>query len=208
MADTEELLSSLPQESPPPEIVLSAVRGFRYRAIATVSSLLLAALLIFVVLPSLATKDLGVRAEGLHIREVTPLFVSGQAADVKVTLTELIMGSGEGYVHFIIEELGDGVAEVSFSNVLISPTGEGVFAAESSEGQSFEVGFVDSATATYYADVPDAVSGWLRFEGDHDPNGPLSVLFDVFLVPPEAFETGAFEGTPVQLRIDYPGATR
>jgi hypothetical protein len=35
----EELLGGLPEESPPPEVVLAAVRGFRYRAIATVAVL-------------------------------------------------------------------------------------------------------------------------------------------------------------------------
>ena len=34
MADPEELLGALPEESPPPEIVLAAVRVFRYRALA------------------------------------------------------------------------------------------------------------------------------------------------------------------------------
>lgn len=37
MADPEELLGALPEESPPPEIVLAAVRVFRYRALAAVS---------------------------------------------------------------------------------------------------------------------------------------------------------------------------
>jgi hypothetical protein len=36
MPDPEQLLADLPQESPPPEIVLAAVRGARYRAIAFV----------------------------------------------------------------------------------------------------------------------------------------------------------------------------
>ncbi len=37
MADPEELLGALPDESPPPEIVLAAVRVFRYRALAAVA---------------------------------------------------------------------------------------------------------------------------------------------------------------------------
>jgi hypothetical protein len=36
MDDTERLIRDVPGESPPPEIVLAAVRTFRYRAIATV----------------------------------------------------------------------------------------------------------------------------------------------------------------------------
>lgn len=34
MADPEELLGALPEESPPPEIVIAAVRVFRYRVLA------------------------------------------------------------------------------------------------------------------------------------------------------------------------------
>lgn len=207
MTDAEKLLGDIGQESPPPEIVLSAVRAFRYRAIAVISSVILGAVVLLVVLPSLGTKDLGVRAEGLRAAEVTPLFVSAQAAGVKVTLTELLMGSGEGYVHFVVEEVGDGVAEVDFNNVMVSPTGEALFPAESSEGQSFTVGSMTSEEALHFANGPNAASGWVHFEGDHDPTGPLSVLFDVFIVPPEAYETGSFDAAAIRLRVDYPGAT-
>jgi hypothetical protein len=37
MTDPEDLLRDLPEESPPPEIVLAALRVFRYRAIAAVA---------------------------------------------------------------------------------------------------------------------------------------------------------------------------
>jgi hypothetical protein len=37
MADPEELLGALPDESPPAEIVLAAVRVFRYRALAVIA---------------------------------------------------------------------------------------------------------------------------------------------------------------------------
>ena len=37
MRDPEELLRSLPPESPPPEIVMAAIRVFRYRAIAAIA---------------------------------------------------------------------------------------------------------------------------------------------------------------------------
>ena len=37
MRDPEEMLRSLPPESPPPEVVMAAVRVFRYRAIAVIA---------------------------------------------------------------------------------------------------------------------------------------------------------------------------
>lgn len=210
MADTAELLRGLPEESPPPEIVLSAVRAFRYRATAVLASLVAGFLVLFVVLPSLGPEDLGVRAESLRARGVTPLFVSAQLGTVEVTLTELVMGDGEGFIHFVVEEHGDDVVvEFDFESVLISPDGISLFPTES-EGQSLEVGAADPALGEYFVGGPDAASGWIRFEGEHDADGPLSVVFRVFFVPPEAFQTGSFgfEGLPPMLRVDYPGEER
>ncbi len=207
MAEADTLLGTLPEESPPPEIVLSAVRAFRYRAIAALASLVAGLLVLFVVLPSLGTTDLGVKAESLRARGVTPLFVSAALENAKVTLTELVMGDGEGYIHFIVEETGENsVVEFDFENVMISPDGRSVFPAEA-EGQSFEVGAVDPAIGDYFIGGPDAASGWIRFEGDHDPGGPLVVVFSLFFVPPDAYQTGSYEieGPPPMLRIEYPG---
>ena len=207
MAEVDTILGSLPEESPPPEIVLSAVRVFRYRAVAAVVSLVAGVLVLFVVLPSFGPKDLGVRAESLRARGVTPLLVSAELETVRVTLTELMMGDGEGYIHFIVEETGENsVVEFSFENVMISPDGISLFSAES-EGQGFEVGAVDPALGEYFVGGPDAASGWIRFEGDHDPEGPLVVVFSVLFVPPEAYQTGSFgfEGVPPVLRVEYPG---
>jgi len=207
MDEVDTMLSSLPEESPPPEIVLSAVRAFRYRAIAVVASLMAGFLILFVVLPSVGPDDLGVRAESLRTRGVTPLLVSAELETARVTLTELVMGDGEGYIHFIVEETGENsVVEVNFESVMISADGRFARSAVA-EGQSLEVGAVDPALGECFVRGPDAASGWIRFEGDHDPDAPLTVVFSLFLVPPEAYETCGYEteGPPPTLRVEYPG---
>jgi hypothetical protein len=58
MADPEEALKGLPPESPPPEIVLAAVRVFRYRALAIV-----ALALALVLCGVLVSKRIGVESQ-------------------------------------------------------------------------------------------------------------------------------------------------
>lgn len=62
MDDIEQALSGLPQESPPPEIVLAAVRAFRYRTIALVASIVAGALLLGVVWRFVGPENLGAEA--------------------------------------------------------------------------------------------------------------------------------------------------
>ena len=206
MADVDQMLRDLPEESPPPEIVLSAVRSFRYRVIAIVASVVAAALLLVLLQTVLRPDNIGAEAARLGPRGVTPLLVSGDVHSVVVTLVEVIQGDGVGYVHFLVEEGGEEIiVEVEPTEVLISPDGENLRQAES-VGQSFEVGGLDQIGGAHYGGTPDAASGWIRFEGEHEPSGPLAVEFRVwFMAPGEIDPRDGYEAIAVGLRIDVPG---
>jgi hypothetical protein len=92
MDDTERLIRDVPSESPPPEIVLAAVRTFRYRAIAVVFFVITAVIAgtwlghRLVVTP--LTLDRIALAKAEHGWQ--PVFAEGEVAGVRVLFLEVI----------------------------------------------------------------------------------------------------------------------
>lgn len=100
--DPEQLLRELPDESPPPEIVLAAVRVFRYRAIAvialafglTVSGIYAAHRFLGPV-----TTDDEVQAVR-HGGETVTIASEQDVSGVHVMFWEVIWKGGKGFAHF------------------------------------------------------------------------------------------------------------
>ena len=100
--DPEQLLRDLPEQSPPPEIVLAAVRVFRYRAIAvialafglTVSGIYAAHRFLGPV-----TTDDEVQAVR-HGGQTVTIANEQDVAGVHVLFWEVIWKAGKGFAHF------------------------------------------------------------------------------------------------------------
>ncbi len=206
MSEVNRLLGQLPEESPPPEIVLSAVRSFRYRAVAIVSSMVAGILLVVVLAFTTGPDNLASEAGRLSPRGVVPLLVSGHLDSVKVTLVELVQGEDVGYIHFLVEEGGEEIiVEVEPVNVLISPEGQSLRQVDF-DGQSFAVGALDQIGGSHYGGTPDAASGWIRYQGEHDAAGELAVHFRIwFLAAGDTDLQDGYEMLPRTLQINVPG---
>lgn len=85
MADPERLVRELPEESPPPEIVLAAVRTFRYRAIAAIAVAVAVAVVGIVTVPRLISALLDPRdVDELAFRAMREGITYDVAADAEV----------------------------------------------------------------------------------------------------------------------------
>lgn len=108
MADPEDLLGTVPEESPPPEIVLAAVRVFRYRALAFVAIAVALAVVGVVFVQKLATNGRFLAEVGNAHYTGGELSGSGigefkTADDITLTVWEVVRSSDGAtvYVHVI-----------------------------------------------------------------------------------------------------------
>ncbi len=141
MADeTERLLRELPAESPPPEIVLAAVRVFRYRAIAVAALAVMVAVLAVSILPRFlrptTTDDevAAVRRDGAS----QTLALEQDVQGIHVLLWEIVWGKERSFVHLQAWDpqgraLDAEVAGLTVGGRVVQPDGVGGGGGSSSE---------------------------------------------------------------------------
>jgi hypothetical protein len=159
--DPERLLGELPEESPPPEIVLAAVRVFRYRALLAL--VLVIALSVIGVL--LAQRYLGpVTTDDLiaavrHDGGTTTLGLEQEVGGVHVLLWEIVSDrdvSSTGYLH--IEAWDADAVNIQLRVTSLQVGGR--------VAPAFDFGSSGSC-------CPSSYESWVRFEA---PNGIGSTL--------------------------------
>ena len=201
--DIELVLGDLPEEPPPPEIVLAAVRAFRYRAIATVAAIVAGALLLGVVGRALRPDNLGVEAASLRLPTTVPMLVTADYDGISVAVTELVWDNGTGYLRYLAWDTGNH-AEVDLTPVAITTsTGRRI---------DLELGsspILENFTSPDRGRVVRRTTGdWVKFDDpDHNPFGPLSLEIEVLDVPLDiVLHGGEIRGPNPTITIHYPGA--
>jgi hypothetical protein len=200
----EQTLRELPPEAPPPEIVLAAVRTFRYRAIASVAAIIAGAFLLGAVWRSVGPDDFGAAAAGIDGGIAVPILETGQADGIEIAVTELVWDEtrSAGFVRYIAHGTG------SYAEVDIEPR-----AVVTSTGVRPEIDIDGNPVLQDYTtrhgeriDRPTA-GGWIGFTAvDHDPFGPLTVEFEVRPVPLEiVLDGGTLEGPFPTITITFEG---
>lgn len=186
MTDPVQTLTRQPLESPPEEIVLGAVRLFRYRAVATVASLLAIGAIVVTVLragPSEPTE--GVVDDPRAV--VHALDATGTIDGIEFRLTESTWLDGRGFIRVIVTELDSGRTEpevlvevgdvrLTFADVSGETTSTVV------NQPSVTVGRTDAARTT--------ASFWVEYESERPPADTLSIDFVVVPVPLDVVENG------------------
>jgi hypothetical protein len=163
--DPEDLLRGLPEESPPPEIVLAAVRLFRYRAFAFIviaAGLLAGGLLLLHRYLSAGTpieqQVAAMRRGGL----VQPIGQEQTAAGVHVLLWEVVWKDGRGFAHYLAWWGEDSGIDVSLRDLSIA--GQPV-ALTGGEGEA--------------SCCPGMAEGWAEFRSPAPPRLPVTAAVDV-----------------------------
>jgi hypothetical protein len=123
MTEPEDLLREMPPESPPPEIVLSALRVFRYRAVAAVALALALVVSAFLIKGELdedarfMEQVAGAMYDGGVSQDVQVRTVDG----VEVMFWELVWGDGTVFVHVMAWDEGGR----DFTIDIVDPTLDG-----------------------------------------------------------------------------------
>lgn len=202
MDDVEQALSGLQEESPPPEIVLAAVRTFRYRAIAVVASIVAAVFVLGVAGRFLGPENLGAEVASLRGATTVPILAEAEYDGIRVTMTELVWREDTGHVRFVAVDNGSH-AEVDIEAIALT----------SSTGRKHDLG-PNSIVSVSNFETPqgDRIdrrtdAGWVKFiDPDHDPYGPLSMELQLVEVPLEVvLEGGVVTGPYPTLTIDHEG---
>lgn len=203
MTEPDDLLRNIPEESPPPEIVIAAVRGFRYRAIALVASIIAALFITVFLLGRLGPSDVGADAAAA-VRggaEVIPVLVEDEYDGIYVAFSELVADGNTGYIRFLAWDT-KGHAEVDLDVVAIEVA-----------GRRQEIFSGSVPTLSSYRDLDDemreltSTGGWVRFE---DPEGiePPVVLEIQLVIWPEdmVLHGGELTGPFPTLRLEWDGS--
>ncbi len=203
MTDPDDLLRDMPEESPPPEIVVAAVRGFRYRAIAVVASIVAIMFVAVFLLGKLGPSDIADDAASA-VRggaEVIPVLVEADYDGIYVAFSELVTDGETGYIRFLAWDT-KGHAEVDFESVAIEVAGR---------RQEFLP--MSVPTLSSYRDLDGemreltSTGGWVRFE---DPEGiePPVVLEMQLVISPEdvVLYGGELTGPFPTLRLEWDGS--
>ncbi len=201
MDDVERALRDLPEESPPPAIVLAAVRTFRYRAIATVAAIIAGVLLLGMVWNAIRPDNLGAEAASARNPTVVPILEVAEYDGIMIEVTEMVWDDGTGYLRFLAWDTG------IHAEVMIEPV-----AITTSEGERIDVRFRTSLCLQNYT-VPDGphierrtAGGWIKFDDpDHDPWGALSFEIELQVYPLEIVLEGGELGPFPTLTIRYEG---
>ena len=202
MTDPDDLLRNMPEESPPPEIVVAAVRAFRYRAIAVVASAVAIMFVAVFLLGRIGPPDVGADAAAA-VRggaEVIPVLVEDEYDGIYVSFSELIVDDDTGYIRFLAWDT-KGHAAVDFESVAIEVAGR---------RQEFLP--MSVPTLSSYRDLDGemreltSTGGWIRFE---DPEGikPPVVLEMQLVISPEdvVLYGGELAGPFPTLRLEWEG---
>ncbi|VAW09640.1 hypothetical protein MNBD_ACTINO02-755, partial [hydrothermal vent metagenome] len=125
MTDPDDLLRKIPDESPPPEIVIAAVRAFRYRAIAVVASIIAAMFIATFALGKVGPSDVDaeVAAAVRDGADVVPVLTGAQYDGIFVSFSELVVDGNTGYARLLVWDT-KGHAEVDFDVVAIEIAGQ------------------------------------------------------------------------------------
>lgn len=201
--DIERVLGDLPEESPPPEIVLAAVRAFRYRAIAAVAAIIAGALLLGVVWRAIGPDNLGVEAASVRLPTTVPILATAEYDGISVAVTELVWDEGTGYLRYVAWDAGVH-AEVDLTPVAITTsTGRRI------DLESSSIPNLENFTSPEGRSVEQRTTGdWIKFsDPNHDPFGPLSLEIEIMEVPLEiVLNGGELHGPYPTITINYSGA--
>jgi hypothetical protein len=165
--DPEQLVGDLPRESPPPEIVLAAVRVFRYRALIVL--VLVAALSTIGVL--VADRFLGpvstddVVAAARHSGGTTTLALEQDVGDVRVLFWEIVSSSGapaKGFAHILAWGHAGSAFQVRMTKLVIG--GQQVSFAE--------LGSLGSCCPAYF-------ESWVQFQAPDGVGPPIAADVEV-----------------------------
>ncbi|MFV1961338.1 MAG: hypothetical protein ACC654_10240 [Acidimicrobiia bacterium] len=203
MTDPDDLLRDIPEESPPPEIVIAAVRGFRYRAIAIIASIVATMFVAVFLLGRLGPSDVADDAAAA-VRggaEVIPVLVEAEYDGIYVAFSELIVDEDTGYIRFLAWDT-KGHAQVNFEVVAIEVAGrrQEVFAAFVSTVFSYRNldGELREQTST---------GDWVWFE---DPKGigpPVVLEIQLVIEPVDVvLYGGVLTGPYPTLRLEWDGS--
>lgn len=203
MTDPDDLLRGIPDESPPPEIVVAAVRGFRYRAIAVVTSIIAAVFLATFALGKLGPPDLGTDAAAA-IRggaDVIPVLATAEYDGIVVTFSEIVIDGDTGYIRLLFRDMKQH-GEVTFEVTAIEVAGQRqeVFGNSLANLFSYRApgGELQERTST---------GGWFRFE---NPNGiapPVVVEVQLLILTEDMVLEGSDVSGPYPtLRLESDGS--
>ncbi len=190
MSSPIEALERQPLESPPEEIVLGAVRLFRYRAIAAVAAIVAVAVVGYAALSAASVSDRQRSLdEVLMSREaqIVALDTIGAIDGIEFRLTESVWADGVGFVRVIATETA---ADRPEPEVIIEVGDVRVeFAGGIGESTSSVVN-QPSATVGRSSDVMATASFWVQYESERPPGDTLSVTFTVIPVPQVFLDSG------------------
>lgn len=198
MTDPVLLLTSDSVEAPPEEIVLGAVRQFRYRSLVTILVGLAGVLALVLIAQRLQVGPIDDDLETLLLnRDATVSAIEGShlVDGVEFRVTESIWADGVGYLRIIATETMPERAEpqldVAIDNVSVEP------------GQQWSVNDVGGSLGrTPGARTTDA--WWVRYESATPPSGSIFVSAFVIAFPADIVENGgAFEADIDPVRLEY-----
>ncbi len=203
MTDPDDLLREIPDESPPPEIVVAAVRAFRYRAIAVVTSIIAAMFLATFALGKLGPPELGAEAAAA-IRggaDVIPVLATAEYDGIVVTFSEIVIDGDIGYIRFLFRDMkqhGDVDFEVTSIEVagqrreVLSNSIANLFSYRIPEGELLE---------------RTSAGGWFRFENPDGIASPVVVEVQLLISTEEMVLNGSDLSGPLPtLRLEWSGS--
>ncbi|VAW05247.1 hypothetical protein MNBD_ACTINO02-3259 [hydrothermal vent metagenome] len=203
MTDPEDLLHSFPEEAPPPEIVLAAVRAFRYRAIAIGASIIAAMFIATFALGKIGPSDVDaeVAAAVRDGADVVPVLTSAQYDGIFVSFSELVVDGNTGYARLLVWDT-KGHAEVDFDVVAIEIA-----------GQRQEIFSNSIAGLVSYRDLDGVLrkrtsdAGWFRFESPTGIKPPVVLEVQLLIVPADVvLHGGNLDGPFPILRLEWSGS--
>ncbi len=203
MTDPEDLLRGFPEESPPPEIVIAAVRAFRYRAIAIGASIIAAMFIATFALGKIGPSDVDaeVAAAMRGGADVVPVLTGAQYDGTFVTFSELVIDGNTGYARLLVWDT-KGYAEVDFDVVAIEIA-----------GQRQEILSNSIANLVSYRDLDGMLrertrdAGWFQFESPTGIKPPVALEVQLLIVPEEVVLYGGnLDGPFPILRLEWSGS--
>jgi len=203
VTDPEDLLHSFPEEAPPAEIVLAAVRAFRYRAIAIVASIIAAMLIATFAVGKIGPSDVDaeVAAAVRDGADVVPVLTGAQYDGIFVSFSELVVDGNTGYARLLVWDT-KGRAEIDFDVVAIEIA-----------GQRQEIFSNSIANLMSYRDLDGVLrkrtsdAGWFRFESSTGIKPPVALEVQLLIVPEEVVLYGGdLDGPFPILRLEWSGS--
>jgi hypothetical protein len=202
VTDPDDQLRNIPEESPPPEIVIAAVRAFRYRAIAFVASIVAITFIAVFLLGRLGLSDVADDAASA-VRggaDVIPVLVEDEYDGIYVAFSELIIDGDTGYIRFLAWDT-KGHAEVDLDVVAFEVA-----------GRRQEVFSGSVPTLFSYRDLDGelrertSTGGWVRFEDPEGIGPPVVLEIQLVIVPEDVvLYGGEFSGPFPTLRLEWEG---